>query len=59
MWRPTGVDLPLELYSSLMSAVDLHNITELRTALDRLREEALGLAEHLGELARQYDMDGI
>ena len=63
--RPTAeadwkeVELPSNLYSSLVSAVDEHNITKLRDVLDRLREEAPDLAEHLSTLARQFDMTGI
>ena len=53
------IELPSDLYSSLVSAVEAHSITELRGVLDRLREEAPDLAEHLSQLARQFDMDGI
>ncbi|MCZ6634718.1 MAG: ATP-binding protein, partial [bacterium] len=53
------IELPSDLYSSLVSAVDEHNITKLRNVLDRLREEAPDLVEHLSTLARQFDMAGI
>ena len=53
------IELPSDLYSSLVSAVEAHNITNLRDVLDRLRDEAPDLAEHLSKLARQFDMDGI
>ena len=53
------IELPSDLYSNLVSAVEVHSVTDLRDALDRLKEEAPDLAEHLGKLARQFDMDGI
>ena len=59
-WR--SVTLPSELYEGLISAAETYSITELRKqvkALEDLGAEGQSLATHLGELARQYDMDGI
>ena len=54
--------LPRALYDDMRAAVDLHNITQLATQLDRLKE--LGeteqqLADHLRGMARRFDMPAI
>ncbi len=56
------VSLPSDLYDRLLSAADAHSITDLRRHIDAV--EALGgggkgLAAHLRELSRQFDMDAI
>jgi hypothetical protein len=58
----TGVVLPADLYADLTSAVEGHSVTQLRQhlgALEGLGAKEKNLATHLGELAQQYDMDGI
>ena len=54
--------LPQELYDSMRAAVDLHNITQLGSLLDRLKtlgEAEQRLAEHLRGMARRFDMPAI
>ena len=58
----TGVVLPADLYADLTSAVEGHSVTQLRqhlAALEGLGAREKNLATHLGELAQQYDMNGI
>ena len=54
--------IPQGLHHELVAAVQAHSITDLRKHLDGLADlgvEAQGLAAHLRELARRYDMEGI
>ncbi len=56
------VVLSSNLYQDMMSAVEAHNITQLRKhvdTLDELGQDERGLAAHLRTLAQQYDMEGI
>jgi CheY-like chemotaxis protein len=56
------VELPSDLYEKLMSAVDTHNITELRKLLDAvitLGEQEGELGAHLLELAQRFDVEKI
>ncbi len=58
----TGMVLPADLHANLKSAVAGHSITQLRQylgVLEGLGTKEQSLAAHLGELAQQYDMDGI
>ena len=61
----TGVVLPADLHEELTSAAAKHSTTLVRQhiaaleALEELGAEGQGLAAHLGDLAQQYDMDGI
>ena len=55
----TDVVLPSDVYADLVSAVDVHSISQLRRGLVRLKGNAPDLAAHLGELASQFDMTGI
>ena len=61
----TGVVLPADLHEDLTSAARKHSLTVLRQhiavleALEELGAEGQGLAAHLGDLAQQYDMDGV
>jgi CheY-like chemotaxis protein len=55
----TAVDLSPDIYEDLASAVKMYSITDLRRGLDRLKGDAPDLAAHLGELASQFDMEGI
>ncbi|MCZ6634875.1 MAG: ATP-binding protein [bacterium] len=56
-WK--DLQLPSDLHSDLMTAVDTHSITQLRTSLEQLAEESPELANHLTELARGFNMEGI
>ena len=58
----TGVVLPANLHEQLTLAARRQSTTELRrhtAALEELGAEGRGLAAHLRDLARQYDMEGI
>lgn len=47
------------IHARLIAAVDKHSITESRKTLTTLNVESPELADHLGELARQFDMAAI
>jgi len=55
----TDVVLSPDMYGDLSSAVEMYSITDLRRGLEKLKEDAPDLAAHLGELASQFDMEGI
>ena len=48
-----------DIYDSLMEAVEMHSITMLRQALAQLEPDAPRVADHLGEMAKVFDMNGI
>ena len=56
------VPLPPELHREMVTAVESHNITQLRKQMDTLAgmgdEEGM-LAGHLCDLAKEYDLEGI
>ena len=56
------VPLPPELHREMVTAVESHNITQLRKQMDTLAgmgdEEGM-LAGHLRDLAKEYDLEGI
>ena len=64
---PEAVDwsdivLPSDLHADLSEAVAHNNVTRLRQhigALAELNDKGQGLAAHLSELGKKYDMGGI
>ena len=58
----TEVVLPDALRARLTEAAELYNLTQLNRCIDEVAQlggDAHPLAEHLRELARNHDMDGI
>ena len=61
-WDAGQLELPDELYARLATAAELHSTTVLKSCLIELRQHGPGaeqLAEHIRNLMRSYDMDGI
>jgi signal transduction histidine kinase/CheY-like chemotaxis protein len=61
-WDAGQLELSDELYARLATAAELHSTTALKACLLELRQlgpEAGKLAEHIRQLMRSYDMDGI
>jgi CheY-like chemotaxis protein len=57
-----SISLPEELCARLMVGAELHSTTALKAALQDLRQlgpDACRLAEHIRQLMRSYDMDGV
>ncbi|MDP6039899.1 MAG: hypothetical protein QGG64_15205 [Candidatus Latescibacteria bacterium] len=57
-----NIVLPKSLYTSIVTAVETHSVTDLRKYMDILEDmgpEAQNLAKQFRQFARQFDMESI